>query len=123
MHLLQQRPELADTGMYAVVAQVALEDAPIRNTRRYAAEPVLLAGQAIAAGDGLLLLLAAAQLPFGAGAHACPGERIAMRIAATALEALQPLDRWFGPVRGWRPLPNARIPPFLTPAGAAAWSA
>jgi len=53
--------------------------------------------------------------PFGAGAHACPGERIALQIATTALGTLQslaPLASTFGALRGYRPLPNARIPVF-----------
>jgi len=123
VHLLQRRPDLAGGAMDAVVVEVLRADAPVQNTRRFAAESLVLGGETIAAGDGLLLLLGPAQLPFGAGPHACPGERIALRIAAAALEALQPLDRWFGPVRGWRPLPNARIPLFSPPPGAAAWSA
>ncbi|MGV3571724.1 MAG: cytochrome P450 [Ramlibacter sp.] len=123
VHLLQRQPDLAAADLQAVVAEVALADPPVHNTRRFAAQALELGGQSIAAGEGLLLLLAAADLPFGAGAHACPGERVALRIAAAALQALQPLDRWFGPVRGWRPLPNARVPLFSPPQGATAWSA
>lgn len=123
VHLLQRRPDRAGGAMDAVVAEVLRSDPPVHNTRRFAAEPLVLGGAAIAAGEGLLLLLAAAQMPFSAGAHACPGERIALRIAAAALEGLQRLERWFGPVCGWRPLPNARIPLFSPPAGAAPWSA
>lgn len=123
VHLLQRRPDLAGGAMDAVVAEVLRVDPPVQNTRRFATESLVLGGEALAAGDGLLLLLGHAQLPFGAGTHACPGERIARRIAAAALEGLQPLDRWFGPVRGWRPLPNARIPLVSPPAGAAPWSA
>ncbi|HEY8355909.1 MAG TPA: cytochrome P450 [Ramlibacter sp.] len=132
-------------ALQAFVAEVARWDAPVQNTRRFAAQPLLLGGQAIAAGDGLLLLLGAANrdlelnpqpdrfdaarpdrrsLTFGAGAHACPGERIAIVIATAALHPLRqqgPLSQSFGTACGWRPLPNARIPVFSIAQGAAAW--
>lgn len=97
-----------------LVARVAREDPAIHNTRRFAAGELELGGHRIAAGQGLVLVLVP-DAPFGAGAHACPGERIALQLAATALEtlrALAPLERTFGAVRGYRPLPNARIPAF-----------
>lgn len=141
VHVLARRPDLVEgartfEGMAALVAEVARWDAPIQNTRRFAAAAIVLEGQPIAAGDGLLLLLASANrdpalnpqpdaflcvraerrnLAFGAGAHACPGERLAITLAAAGLHALQarqPLGLRFGAVRGWRPLPNARIPLF-----------
>lgn len=99
---------------HTLVARVARTDPAIHNTRRFAATDLELGGVRIAAGDGLVLVLVPAA-PFGAGAHACPGERIALRIAATALQALRhaaPLRQTFGRVRGYRPLPNARIPVF-----------
>jgi cytochrome P450 len=104
--------EAGDAG--ELVARVARHDPAVHNTRRYAAADLELGGQRIAAGDALLLLLVN-EHPFGAGAHACPGERIALQIAASALRTLQalgPLEKRFGAVRGWRPLPNARIPIF-----------
>jgi cytochrome P450 len=101
-----------------LVADVARRDPAVHNTRRFAAAGVELGGQCVAAGDALLLVLVggegARSLRFGAGPHACPGERIALQVAASALrtlEALGALQR-FGPVRGYRPLPNARIPVF-----------
>lgn len=99
-----------------LVAQVARQDPAVHNTRRWAAGDVELGGERIAAGDALLLLLAN-EHPFGAGVHACPGDRIALQIAASALRSLQalgPLQEMFGAVRGYRPLPNARIPIFDT---------
>jgi unspecific monooxygenase len=100
----------------AWVADVACRDPAVHNTRRFAARDLVLAGQPIAAGQGVLLVLVDEEggLAFGHGAHACPGERIALGIATAALRALQSAGalRRFGPVRGYRPLPNARIPIF-----------
>ena len=100
----------------AFVEQVARRDPAIHNTRRFAAEDLVLRGQRIAAGQGVVLVLVDEEeaLGFGHGSHACPGERIALQIAAAALRTLQSTGalRAFGPVRGYRPLPNARIPLF-----------
>jgi len=101
-----------DTG--ALVEHVSRADPAIHNTRRFAAGALELGGERIAEGQGLVLVLVP-DTPFGAGLHACPGERIALRIAATALRSLQlpgPLAGRFGAVAGYRPLPNARIPVF-----------
>jgi cytochrome P450 len=118
--LLLQRPQpsLASIGdAMALVAEAASRDPAIHNTRRFAAAPLELGGQRVAAGQGVVLLLAPARLAFGAGAHACPGERLALGVAAAGLHALAsiaPLPRLFGRATGWRPLPNARIPVFAT---------
>ncbi|TWO71585.1 cytochrome P450 [Caenimonas sedimenti] len=108
----------------AFVEEIACWDPPTHHTRRFAAGDTELAGQALAAGDGVLVLLAAANhdpaarrsFAFGAGAHGCPGERIAVTIAAAALKSLHESDglRRFGAVKGYRPLPNVRIPVFAT---------
>jgi cytochrome P450 len=125
----------------ALVSEVARLDPPIQNTRRFVAQPTSVAGVALQAGDTILLLLAAAgrdghanphaypqpdtlvlerprrPLPgFGHGRHACPGQDLAMGIAATAIQHLlaQPagLDR---AALGWvyRPSVNARLPEFF----------
>ncbi|NML45279.1 hypothetical protein HHL11_16115 [Ramlibacter sp. G-1-2-2] len=109
---LRQGEEAPDAG--ELVAHVARHDPAVHNTRRFAAADVELGGERIAAGDALLLLLVN-EHPFGGGAHACPGDRIALQIAVSALRTLQvlePLQDKFRAVRGYRPLPNARIPVF-----------
>lgn len=127
--LLQQRPELDGPGF---VSELARWDPPVHNTRRFAAADLELGGQRIAAGQGVVLVIAAANrdpavnpepdaflreragrrsFVFGAGVHACPGDHLALAIAAAALR-LQRVVRAFGPLRGFRPLPNARVPLF-----------
>ncbi|MFV2104314.1 cytochrome P450 [Micromonospora sp. LOL_024] len=117
----------------AVVDEVARHDAPIQNTRRFAAGPVTVAGSRLAAGEAVLVVLAAANrdpaaneapaefrpdrvdrtvFTFGAGAHACPGRSIASTIAAAVVSEL--LASGFEPTDlappTYLPLANARIP-------------
>jgi cytochrome P450 len=111
-----QLKEDASPDAGELVARVAHADPAVHNTRRFAAADLELGGNRIAAGQALVLVLVP-ETSFGFGAHACPGERIALQIAATALRTLQslaPLSRTFGKVRGYRPLTNARIPVFAT---------
>ncbi|MET0312688.1 MAG: cytochrome P450 [Burkholderiaceae bacterium] len=142
IRLLQARPALgsaavsSDEAARGFAAEVARWDAPVQNTRRFAAEDLKLAGQAIEAGQGLVLCLAAANrdparnanpdtfdatrtarrlYTFGGGVHECPGQAIAVAIAAAFLR-----ERWtpegfgarFARHEGFRPLGNARIPVF-----------
>jgi cytochrome P450 len=120
-----------------VAAEVARWDPPVHTTRRYAAQDLVLAGARIAAGEGVLVLLASANhderangtdagrfmlrravrnnRAFGAGAHRCPGERLACAIVSAVLSALggaQDVTAHFGRLHGYRPLANARIPVF-----------
>jgi cytochrome P450 len=117
----------------AFVDEVARHDAPVQNTRRFAAADVTIGDQVIRAGDAVLVLIASANrdpalnaepdrfivdrpqrrlFTFGHACHACPGHALAATIAATALQAL--LER--GPLPGWtwryRPSANGRIPVF-----------
>lgn len=135
-------PALRDTartrdGLQAIALETARHDPSVQNTRRFAVEPITIAGTTLAAGDAVLLVLAAANrdpgfnpdpdlfmlvrarrrmLGFGHGVHACPGQALACTLAAAGLEAL--LDRTPDldalRARGWsyRPSANARIPVF-----------
>ena len=118
----------------AVAREVLRYDAPVQNTRRFAAESTSHGGAQIDPGAAVLVLLAAANrdpaanpdphefrtdrekpevYTFGLGAHGCPGERIAVGITAAVLGEL--FDAGFDPATlpgdvGYRPLANARIP-------------
>lgn len=121
--------ELARTrsGLRTVMLAAARHDPAIQNTRRFARRPVEVAGVHLAAGDGVLLLLAAASrdparaaasgaIAFGHGVHACPGQALACTLATAGLETLlaaaPDLDALRS--RGWhyRASVNARIPVF-----------
>ena len=86
----------------AAVADVSLTDPAVHNTRRWFAAPADVGGATIAAGDAVLVVLAAANrdpaggesLSFGAGAHRCPAASLAPRIAALTIAAL--VDEWPG---------------------------
>ena len=86
-----------------VVAEVSRCDPSVQNTRRWVAEAGTVAGRRMAAGDGILVVLAAANrdpaanfdpdrfdrsrqdrrcFTFGDGPHSCPGERLAGIVAA-----------------------------------------
>jgi cytochrome P450 len=120
-----------------LVAEVARHDPAVHNTRRYVAAPTQLAGLALAPGDTVLLVLAAANrdpalnpapatfalmraerrcLGFGHGPHGCPGEALACTVASAGLEALlgNGLDVDALRARGWdyRPSVNVRVPVF-----------
>lgn len=123
-----------------VVEEVLRHDPPVHNTRRFVAEDGVVAGWPVKAGDTILVVLAAAShdpvanpeparfdiarparrcFTFGAGIHACPGERLATTIAQAGVAAL--IDAGVDPERlldglTYRPSANVRIPVF---AGAA----
>jgi len=98
-------------------------DPPVQNTRRFVAQDGIVAGQMMRAGDAILVVLAAANrdpanqerriFTFGAGLHACPGEKLAATIAQAGIERLLlgGLDpARFAAARSYRPSANARIP-------------
>ena len=91
------------------ILEVLRYDPPIQNTRRFLAQDATIAGQAMRAGDTVLVLLAAANrdpqlnphparfdihrddrrsFTFGHGPHACPGEAQALTIAHAGVEQL-----------------------------------
>ncbi|MCJ0762919.1 cytochrome P450 [Variovorax terrae] len=140
--LLRQQPGLGETLAASMdqarllVAEVARWDAPVQNTRRYAAQDTVLAGQPLRQGEGVLLVVASANrdealnpqperfeaqrahrrsFTFGAAAHACPGEAIAIEIVASCVQldwTSGGFDSFFGRCTGYRPLSNVRIPVF-----------
>jgi cytochrome P450 len=101
---------VAEPGLLPhVLDEVVRHDAPVQNTRRFLAEDAVIEGQRLAAGDAVLVVLAAANrdpalnedphrfdadrkdrrsFTFGAGVHACPGEALAKSIVQGALEEL-----------------------------------
>jgi cytochrome P450 len=119
-----------------VVREVARHDPPVQNTRRFLAEDATVAGQAMKAGETVLLVLAAANrdpaanpdpdrfdprrrertiFTFGLGAHACPGEAMATAIAQAGVARL--LAAGVEPERlaegvTYRRSANTRIPLF-----------
>lgn len=137
---LGARPELrravtADrTLLPGLVQEVLRCDPPAQNTRRFVAEDTEIAGQALHAGDAVLVVIAAANrdpalnpdpdrfdparpdrrlLTFGHARHACPGGDIAAAIAVAGLDALlDRLSHWPERPVGYKPLPNIRIPRF-----------
>jgi len=139
---LMREPSLREAartrvGLRAVVEETARHDPSVQNTRRFCIEAITIAGATLAAGDAVLLVLAAANrdpafnpdperftlvragrrmLGFGHGVHACPGQALACTLAAAGLEALLSRAPDFDAMRerGWsyRASANARIPVF-----------
>lgn len=137
---LAARPDLyilarAEAGRVRdVVREVLRHDSPVQNTRRFLAQAAEVAGQEMQAGDAVLVVLAAANrdpaanpdphrfavarldrrtFSGGAGVHACPGQELAVTIAAAGVERLllSGVDpaRWREPAR-YRPSGNVRVP-------------
>lgn len=106
----------------AAVSAVLMNDAPVQNTRRFAAAEMVIHGRRVPAGDPILVLLASAahdpdasdsgDRAFGFGPHACPGQQLADAIVTSAVPVL--LRRGVpgsapDPVR-FLASPNARVP-------------
>jgi cytochrome P450 len=125
---LMRDPAKAALPAAVLVADVMRDDPPIQNTRRFAACDVQIGCARIAAGQAVLVLLAAASrhaalqgaqhgaqqgYGYGRGAHACPGQALSQTIAAAALDVL--LQEGPPTPMAWRyrPSVNARIPEFI----------
>ncbi|WP_298928604.1 cytochrome P450 [uncultured Ramlibacter sp.] len=135
--VLQLREQPAPDHMRSFVTEVERWCAPTQNTRRFAAQDLELAGQRIAAGQGVLVVLAAANrdaalnieperfdpqrpqprsMGFGEGCHACPGAAIAIEIVATfaiSMRSTGQFASYFGAQEGFRPLANISSPLFV----------
>lgn len=116
------RAESTREAAQALIHDVLRSDPPLHNTRRFMADTVDIEGQRIEAGQGVLLVLAAAATVqpdagwiFGAQRHACPGSAPAIRHAAESLMHLLHSDVDAAALAArfrYRPLPNARVPQF-----------
>lgn len=118
-----------------LVAEVARYDAPVQNTRRFVTQTCEIAGQALQAGEVIVVLLAAANrdasanhdadslqldrperkvFTFGHARHACPGQAIAEQISASSLHHLLATSvlEWNRLSWTYRPSLNGRIPVF-----------
>lgn len=129
---------LADPALdEALALEVARHDAPVQNTRRFAAGDCEVHGLTVKAGDAILVLLASANrdpaanpepdrfdlhrtaprcFTWGLGGHACPGAALSRGIATALLRAWHDDDaagldtltrRWHH-----RPSPNGRLAQF-----------
>jgi cytochrome P450 len=122
-HALQRLGETpalraAGTALHDWIAALPDAGGAVRNTRRFVQQQAGLeiGGARLAPGEGLLLNLAGAGAGFGAGAHRCPGQDLALEIAAAAVAQLRddppaPWPQALPPERDLL-LPNARIPQF-----------
>lgn len=135
---LGERIRLDSDFARPVIREVLRHDPPVQNTRRFIAADGTLAGQRMAAGDTVLVVLAAANrdpsanpepdrfdpfradprlFTFSTGAHACPGERLAIAIAHAGVERLLAAGIVLEPLAEattYRASTNARIPLFGT---------
>ncbi|MFH7596483.1 cytochrome P450 [Streptomyces racemochromogenes] len=126
---LARGADAPDTG--ALVREVVRYDAPVQNTRRFAAEPFTHAGSTVEPGQQVLVVLAAANrdpavnpdphalspgrvnpavFTFGAGAHRCPGGELATALATAVVGELRRAGWSTTTTPAYRPLANARIP-------------
>ena len=106
---LLARIEASPDALPAFVDEVVRFDAPVQNTRRFAAEPVVIGDAPLESGDAVLVLLAAANrdpaanpdpqrfdpersdarvFTFGIGPHACPGRALATAITCAGVRRL-----------------------------------
>jgi len=128
--------ERAPALLSEVIREVLRYDPPVQNTRRFIVANGLVAGRRMAAGDTVLVVLAAANhdaaanpaperfdvtrarrrtFTLGAGAHACPGEQLAITIARAGIEQLLARGVALASLAEavtYRPSGNLRVPLF-----------
>ncbi len=103
------------------VAEVARLDPPVHNTRRFAASDISVEDALVRSGEGVLVVLAAANydteaggraFTFGEGTHACIAARLAITIASVAVRALVETGLDLAQIirTGFYPAPNVRVP-------------
>ncbi|MHA3735728.1 cytochrome P450 [Pseudomonas sp. Eth.TT006] len=131
---LRRQPELRDAAMDALLAEVQRFDPSVQNTRRFVAQSCEIDGVRLEAGAVILVLLASANrdprlneeperfllerpnrrsFSFGSGRHQCPGQALALSIAAATVRAI--LDQGVNLQQltwHYRPSLNGRIPLF-----------
>ncbi|QXI17783.1 cytochrome P450 [Pseudomonas hamedanensis] len=131
---LSRQPDLRGAPLEELLAEVQRFDPPVQNTRRFVATCCDIDGMRLEAGDVIVLVLASANrdpalndqperflldrpnrrnFSFGSGRHECPGQGLAMCIAAATLKEIlaSGLDlnclSW-----SYRPSLNGRVPLF-----------
>ncbi|MFZ6708631.1 cytochrome P450 [Undibacterium sp. TC9W] len=132
---LRADPAALPAKLSELVAEVARHDASVQNTRRFVTQACEISGQALQAGDVIVVLLAAANrdaavnpdpdtlqlsrpdrkvFTFGHGRHACPGQHIAEQITGNCLHHLLNMPAFDFSALRWtyRPSLNGRIPVF-----------
>jgi cytochrome P450 len=133
MPALREQLARGECSLDDVVREAARHESPVQNTRRFVHARATVANQVVEAGATIVVVLAAANrdprvnpqpdafLPrrpdrqtftFGLGAHACPGQELAVTMARAAVERvlssgleLSPLSRSIT----WRPSLHARL--------------
>lgn len=131
---VRRQPALRSAPMDALLAEVQRFDPSVQNTRRFVAQACEIDGVRVEAGEVILLLLASANrdpalnerpdeflldrpnrrsFSFGSGRHQCPGQRLALTIAAATVGEI--LDHGVNLQQlAWhyRPSLNGRVPLF-----------
>ena len=133
---LRARVEGAPALLREVIREVLRHDPPVHNTRRFIVADDAIAGQRVAAGDTVLVVLAAANhdpaanpyperfdmarvhrrtFTFGDSIHACPGEQLAIAIAEAGVARVLARGVPLGGLREatrYRPSGATRVPLF-----------
>ena len=94
----------------AAVDYAVRYDPPVHNTRRTIAADIEFYGAKFRRDDTVLVVLVGAT--FGSGAHACPGDAIARKIAEMAISRIVLGRALPGPPTKYVDKPNVRIPLF-----------